>query len=243
MPKRCIIIEDQLPAQRILTRYLQEVPELELLATFTDPLEGLAYMRQETVDLLFLDVNLPKLSGMEFLKIMPYQPKVILTTAYSEYALEGYEYSVVDYLLKPISLERFMKAIGKVIAPEKTQEASSPPDNAGMTAQAPPTYLFVKSDRSIIKLTLSDLTHIKAEDDYTRVYTRGKAHFLSYNLKYWEETLPAPTFTRIHKSYMVNLDYIDKVEGNQVFVQAVEAALPVGRSYRSTLIERLNVRE
>ena len=110
MAVKCIIIEDQLPAQRILKRYVEDIPELELSGAFTDPLAGLAFLRQNTIGLVFLDIHLPKISGIEFLKLLPYKPKVILTTAFSEYALEGYEYDVTDYLLKPISFERFLKA-------------------------------------------------------------------------------------------------------------------------------------
>ena len=240
MPLSCIIIEDQVPAQRILKRYVAEVPELTLLDTFTDPLAGLAFMRQQQVDLLFLDINLPKISGMEFLKILPYRPKVILTTAYSDYALQGYEYEVVDYLLKPISLERFLKAVSKVI---RREEPASPQPSAAAPPAEEPSYLFVKSDRSIIKLRLDELIYIKAEDDYTRVHTRDKKYFLSYNLKYWEETLPPRRFARIHKSYLANLAYVERIEGNQVFLQGVEAAIPIGRSYRSDFLQRLNLSE
>ncbi len=111
----CIIIEDQLPAQRILQRYIGDIGELELLGSFTDPLAALEFLRNEPVELIFLDIHLPKISGMDFLKILPYKPKVILTTAFSEYALEGYEYDITDYLLKPIPFERFVKAVSKVI--------------------------------------------------------------------------------------------------------------------------------
>lgn len=242
MSYRCLIIEDQLPAQRILQRYIGEVPELELLGSYTDPLTALAYLREHEVDLLFLDIHLPKLSGMDFLKVLPYQPKVILTTAFSEYALEGYEYSVVDYLLKPISFERFLKAVLKVIQngatspPEKTLDQPADPAPPREKETSDP-YLFVKSDRTIIKLSIAEIIYIKSEEDFTHVYTEDKHHFLSYTLKFWEETLPASSFCRIHKSYLVNIDYVDKIEGNQVFTKL--ETLPVGRSYREAFMNRI----
>jgi DNA-binding LytR/AlgR family response regulator len=242
MAYRCLIVEDQVPAQRILQRYIAEVPELELLGSYTDPLSALAFLREKEVDILFLDIHLPKLSGMDFLKVLPYQPKVILTTAFSEYALEGYEYSVVDYLLKPISFERFLKAVLKVIQSDPALPADATPAEAAPQDTAPPAsetppHLFVKSDRTIIKLSVADIIYIKAEEDFTHVYTEGKNHFLSYTLKFWEETLPSDRFCRIHKSYIVNIDYIDKIEGNQVFTKL--EALPIGRSYRDAFMSKI----
>jgi DNA-binding LytR/AlgR family response regulator len=238
----CIIIEDQLPAQRILIRYIDDIPELALSGTFTDPLAALAFLRLQTVDLIFLDIHLPKISGMEFLKILPYRPKVILTTAFSEYALEGYEFDVVDYLLKPIPFERFLKAVSKVIYPQEaipaTPAAAAPPLN-----QATNNYVFVKSDRTIVKIILDSLIYIKAEGDYTRVFTEGKNYFLSYTLKYWLDVLPTQNFSRIHKSYIINIAFVEKIEGNQVFIAKEKKALPIGRSFREDFMRRIDLKE
>lgn len=235
---RCLIIEDQLPAQRILERYINDIPNLELVGSFTDPLAALDFIRKAQVDLLFLDIHLPKLSGMDFLKILPYQPRVILTTAFSEYALEGYEYSVVDYLLKPISFERFLKAVSKVLHPangaSEAPTVTPPPSSA---AESSEPYLFVKSDRALLKLTLADIIYIKAEEDFSYVYTADNHHFLSYTLKFWEETLPAHQFCRIHRSYLVQLAHINRIEANQVFTSL--ATLPIGRSYREHFMQRI----
>ncbi len=233
MKCRCLIIEDQLPAQRILERYINELPNLELMGSYTDPLAALDYLRDHPVDLLFLDIHLPKLSGMDFIKVLPYRPRIILTTAFSEYALEGYEYSVVDYLLKPISFERFLKAVTKVLHP-----TNAPPE---VPSSAPPavadpadSYLFVKSDRALLKLDLKKIVYIKAEEDFSYVYLTDTHHFLSYTLKFWEETLPSNRFCRIHRSYMVHLDYVERIEANQVFTSL--ATLPIGRSYRESFL-------
>ena len=241
MAVRCIIIEDQLPAQRILQRYIEDVEGLQLEGSFTDPLAAMEFLHRNTIDLLFLDIHLPKLSGLEFLKLLPYQPKVILTTAFSEYALEGYEYNVVDYLLKPISFERFLKAVTKVLYPADTpaREPVATPEQPA--ANGPATeFAFVKSDRVILKIEFADIMYIKSEDDYTWVVTPQKNHFLSYSLKYWLDLLPADRFCQIHKSYIVNLRCIERIEGNMVFT--AKERLPIGRSYREGFMERIDLK-
>lgn len=240
MTTHCIIIEDQRPAQRILQRYIDDIAGLELDGSFSDPLTALDFLREHTVDLIFLDIHLPKLSGMDFLKILPYKPKVILTTAFPEYALEGYEFDVVDYLLKPISFERFLKAVSKVIYPAETPRSA--PEQPEITTPSPEhPYVFVKSDKTIIKLSFDEIIYIKADDVYTWVHTTDKKYFLSYSLKYWLEVLPETEFCRIHKSYIVHLVHIDKIEGNRVFT--AEGVLPVGRHYRQEFMERIDLKE
>lgn len=230
---KCIIIEDQLPAQRILKRYIGDVPELTLLRAFTDPLAALAFMKEESIDLIFLDIHLPKISGMDFLKIMPYSCKVILTTAFSEYALEGYEFDVVDYLLKPIPFNRFLKAVSKIIyQTEPTTENPSP-----SLASSPNDFIFVKSDKTILKLDFETIVYIKSEDNFTRVISQHKNYFLSYTLKYWEDVLPTAAFCRIHKSYLVHFKYIEKIEGNQVTTP--KGVLPIGRSYKDNFMKHI----
>ena len=240
MKHKCIIIEDQLPAQRILIRYIEDVPELELVETFTDPVAALAYLRQHPVELIFLDIHLPKLSGMDLLKVLPYKPKVILTTAFSEYALKGYEFDVVDYLLKPISFERFLKAVSKVIYPETGTVA---PPAQSITSAGEQDHIFVKSDRTIVKITFAGIRYIKSDDDYTHVFTEEKHHFLSYTLKYWLDVLPARNFCRIHKSYIINIGLVEKIEGNLVHLAGVPKALPIGRSFRERFMERIDLRD
>ncbi len=243
MALNCIIVEDQLPAQRIISRYIDDIPELKLSGNFTDPLEALAFLRQHTIELIFLDIHLPKLSGMEFMKILPYKPKIILTTAFAEFALQGYEHDVLDYLLKPISFERFLKAVSKVIYAEDLPAASPVLSATQSTDQSVNEYLFVKSDRSIIKIAYRSIRLLKAEGDYTWVFTEGKNHFLSYTLKYWLEVLPTQKFCRIHKSYIINLDFVEKIEGNQVFIANEKEAIPIGRSFREDFLRRIDLKE
>ena len=223
----CLIIEDQPAAQRLLARYVTRTPELTLVGTFGDAVGALAYLRAHPVDVLLLDIQLPQLSGLELLRVLPSQPQVILTTAYAAYALEGYEYSVTDYLLKPISFERFVKAVAKLTPAAPTTE--------------PIDHVFVRDERSLLKLVFRELVYIKAEDDYTRVQTTGRAHLLAYPLKYWVETLPAAEFCQIHRSYVVRLGAVGRVVRNAVHLTARAESLPVGRSYREGFLGRLHL--
>jgi|APTNR8051073442_1049403.scaffolds.fasta_scaffold00664_11 DNA-binding LytR/AlgR family response regulator len=232
----CIIIEDQLPAQRILQRYIGDIGDLELLGSFTDPLAALEFLRDQAVELIFLDIHLPKISGMDFLKILPYKPKVILTTAFSEYALEGYEYDITDYLLKPISFERFVKAVSKVIYHPDPVVADPP---AAEKPAASPGYAFVKSDHVIIKIEFDSIRYIRSEDDFTRIFTTGKNHFLSYTLRFWLDLLPSGDFCRIHKSYIINLRSIEKIAGNEVYIGGER--LPIGRGFREEFMAKLDL--
>ena len=228
----CLIIEDQPAGQRLLARYVAQVPELTLVGTFGDALSALAYLREHAVDVLLLDIQLPQLSGLELLRIMPRQPQVILTTAYAEYALEGYEYNVTDYLLKPISFERFVKAVAKLAVP-----------TAAETTVEPVGHVFVRDDRSLVKVVFEEIDYIGAEDDYTRVQTTARARLLAYTLKFWVDTLPAADFCQIHRSYVVRLGAIARVESNAVYLTGRKEPLPVGRSYRERFLARLKLLE
>lgn len=235
----CIIIEDQLPAQRILARYIEDLSELQLAAAFTDPLEALAFLRREPVPLIFLDIHLPRITGMEFLKILPYKPKVILTTAFTEYALDGYEFEVADYLLKPISFDRFLKAVTRVIYALESVSRNRPPLLSPSAADSP-GFVFLKSDRSIIRIEFSDIFYIKSDDDFTWVFMKEKKHFLSNTLKFWTDILPSDAFVRIHKSFIININYIEKIVGNQVYL--ANERLPVGRSYREAFLTKIDLK-
>ena len=181
----CIIIEDQPPAQRILKKYISDVGSLQLKATFSDALQAMEFLKTEPVELIFLDIHLPKLSGIDFLKNMPNPPQVILTTAFPDYALESYELNVVDYLLKPFSFQRFVKAVSKVA--EKKQPAAPP--EAVAESRIPRREVFIKSGYEFIKITIQDITHIQADADYTELFVAGKKVLSSEPLRYWLENM------------------------------------------------------
>lgn len=229
----CIIIEDQPPAQRILKRYIEDIGSLHLKGTFSNAIEAMAFLKTEAVDLIFLDIHLPKISGIDFLKTMPYPPPVILTTAFPDYALESYDLDVVDYLLKPFTFQRFVKAVSKVPA----RKAVQPPQGMPESGRPVRKDLFIKSGYEHIKISVDDIVYIQSDADYTEIVLSDKKHLSSEPLRYWLEQLPADQFVRIHKSYIVNVAKIVKVSGNRVFLDN-GAAAPIGRAYKEDFADR-----
>lgn len=229
----CIIIEDQPPAQRILKKYIEEVGTLELKGVFSDALTALEFLKNEEIDLIFLDVHLPKLSGIDFLKSLSHSPAIILTTAFSDYALEGYELDIVDYLLKPFSFQRFVKAVFK--ASRLEGHASKEENESGQTSHM--REIFVKSGHEYIRVSLDSLLFIKSDADYTELHTEGKRHLSSEPLKYWHSALDPERFVQIHRSYIVNSSQIEKISGNQIYLKGGEK-LPIGRVYKDDFVKR-----
>lgn len=230
---RCIIIEDQPPAQRVLQKYIGELKSLELKATFADALRAMDYLKTQEVDLIFLDIHLPKISGMDFLKALNKKPHVILTTAFSEYALESYEYHVTDYLLKPFSFERFVMAVSKVPTPS-LQRSSLEKD---LERKAVPDVIFIKSGYEHLKIAVADIFYIQSEADYTEIYTSGEKHLTSHSLKYWLQSLPVDQFAQVHKSYIVNIRQMVKVSGKRIFFDR-ETYVPIGRAFKEGFVEK-----
>ena len=228
----CIIIEDQPPAQRILQKYLEDLGSLHLRGTFSDALQALELLKTEPIDLIFLDIHLPKLSGIDFLKSMPHSPAVILTTAFPDYALESYELNVVDYLLKPFSFQRFVKAVSKV-PPQNSPDPRAEAANAPLTRPE----IFIKAGYEHIRIATDDIVYIKSDADYTEVVLPQKKHLSSEPLRNWLAILDAQRFGRVHKSYIVNTARIVKVLGNQVYMSN-EAVVPIGRAYKDKFAEK-----
>lgn len=232
---RAIIVEDQPPAQRILQKYAEDIGTIEVLGVFSDAIKAMSFLQKETVDLMFLDIHLPKLSGIEFLKSQSHLPQVILTTAFSDYALESYEYQVVDYLLKPFSFARFVQAVQKVetginhtvdMVTSEGEEHSSP------------AFIMLKSGHDLIKIILGDIRYIQSDSDYTEIYTSGGKYLSNNRLKYWNETLPKKEFCQIHKSIIINIAHLTKITGNVVYLG--EKHLSIGRAYKEELLNKLD---
>tara|TARA_R110000744_G_scaffold174583_3_gene293370 strand:- start:971 stop:1678 length:708 start_codon:yes stop_codon:yes gene_type:complete len=223
----CIIIEDQPPAQRVLRKYITDIGYLELKAIFADALLAMNFLKTEPIDLIFLDIHLPKISGIEFLKVVKNKPNVILTTAFSDYALESYEYNVVDYLLKPFSFERFVQAVSKV--PSKITEGVS--SKASIVENKFPDMIFIKSGYEHIKIEVTDIRFIQSDADYTEIITTERKYLSQEPLRYWEGYLDSKKFVRIHKSYILNISKIQKIIGNQVHFEG-NINLPIGRAYK-----------
>jgi two-component system, LytTR family, response regulator len=230
----CVIIEDEPLARNLLSDYVTKVPSLNLVQAFGNPLDALDMLRTQPVDILFLDVQMPQLTGISLLKVLQNKPRVILTTAYSEYALEGYELDVTDYLLKPVTFERFLKAVDKA-----TQRISSEGRTAAVKEiQALPDYVFVKDGTKSVKVMLDEILYVEGLKDYVTIYTRQQKITTLQRMKALEEQLPAEKFIRIHNSYIVAVQAIDVVHKNEVQVGAV--SLPIGDTYRKSFREFLD---
>ncbi len=229
---RCIIIEDQPPAQRVLKKFISDIGNMDLKGTFADALQAMDFLKTKEVDLIFLDIHLPKISGIDFLKALNHKPHVILTTAFSDYALESYEYDVVDYLLKPFSFERFVQAVSKVPVAIRDKKI----DTVAKENNSAPEILFIKSGYEHLRISTDDILFIQSEADYTEIFTSEKKHLTSHSLKYWLQTLPSGQFTQVHKSYIVNTRKILKVSGNSIYLDK-QTFVPIGRAFKEGFVE------
>jgi DNA-binding LytR/AlgR family response regulator len=221
---KSIIVEDQPPAQRILQKYINDFGSIELLATFTDALQAFDYLKTNSVDLIFLDIHLPKLSGIDFLRTLENPPAVILTTAFPDFALESYELNVVDYLLKPFSFARFIKAVSKLDQPKNVE--SSPETNVNS--------IYIKSGHEYHKVLIESIIYINSDRDYTEIHTESGKYLSNNSLKHWEDTFSNNKFIRVHKSYLVNELKITKITATEVELLE-QQGIPIGRAYKKNL--------
>ncbi|MBQ4914714.1 response regulator transcription factor [Maribacter sp. MMG018] len=227
----CIIIEDQPPAQRVLKKFIADMDTLVLKGVFADAIQAMDFLNTQPIDLIFLDIHLPKISGIDFLKTLENRPNVILTTAFSEYALESYDYNVVDYLLKPFSFERFVQAVSKVKLNRLANENNSYPSETR-------DFVFVKSGYELIKVNINDILYIRSDADYTELYTTNKKILSQEPLRYWEKDLNPNKFIRIHRSYIINTSKIEKITGNHVRLNE-HTNLPIGRAYKEKFMKNV----
>ncbi len=223
---KCVIIEDEPLAQDLLKQFVSDHPDLNLLGLFDNPMDAIQFLESNKVDLLLLDINLPKVSGINFYKSLAQKPLVIFTTAYTDYAVEGFEIDAVDYLVKPFPFERFLKAIARI--KEKLNSISRQDDNV----------LVIKSDKKIFRIPYAEVHFIESLRDFVRIHTDDGAIISSDTLKGLMDTLPEITFIRIHKSYIINLGKVDFLEGNQISLG--NKKLPVGQSYREEINKKFN---
>ena len=232
----CLIADDEPIARQIVASYIEQIPHLELVGSCKDAFEVMEELRKQEVDLLFLDINMPKLSGLSLLRSLTKRPQVILTTAYKEYALEGFELAVTDYLLKPFSLERFLQAVQKVEEKRK-QPVVSKSVPASEPAAAAPQHLFVKVDRQMVKVVLAKIRYVSAYGNYIKIHLEQETLLSLQTLGQFLERLPEHQFLQIHKSHLINFRHLQAMEGNRVLVG--EEWLTVGKAYRAQLREKL----
>jgi DNA-binding LytR/AlgR family response regulator len=227
----CIAVDDEPHAIKILSLYIQKIPQLELLASTNSPWEAIQLAQNLQPDILFLDIQMDELTGLQVLDILGHSFKVILTTAYAEYALQGFDYQVSDYLLKPFSFDRFQKAVQKI--EQELSQADVPPTSSTMT------HILIKGDakNKFHRLALVDILYVEGLKNYVQfVGTKEKVITLQ-NLKHLEQLLPNNQFFRIHKSYIINLAHINKIDGNMAYID--DKAIPIGNSYRKSFFERI----
>lgn len=233
---RCLAVDDEAYAVKIIADYISKVPFLTLVGTTTSAIEALTLVQQGGIDLVFLDIQMPDLTGIQFLKLCGSKCKVILTTAYPEYALEGYEHDVIDYLLKPIPFDRFLKAAQKAFNQLQPATVAVPPV---FTAAPPVTapaqeadYMFIKGDskNKFLKVSYDDVLYIEGLKNYVSVFTPGQRLVTYQTSRDLEEQLPKPPFFRVHKSYIVSIDQIRMIDGHTIYIQ--DQAIPIGETYR-----------
>ncbi len=230
---KCIIIEDELPAQRVLKNYIDKLPDLELIASFQSALEANSMLQTPGVEVVFLDINLPDISGIQYIKTLGNAPAIVMTTAYHEHAVASFELDTIcDYLVKPFSFERFLKAVNKI---RKHSIASGVGVNAPEDSQS----LFLNVDKTLHKIEIGTILYIESDKNYVTVVTQnGKFSYLD-SLKNWLGKLPDAKFIQVHKSYIVNYMKIDKMQGN--IVQINNEKVPVGRVYKTALKKKLKL--
>lgn len=227
--KKCIIVDDEPAAHYVLINYIRQNHDLELVFQCYNGIEAMNYLRENQVDLMFLDIDMPEITGLELLKIIPSPPKTILTTAYSEFALESYDYGVIDYLLKPIYFPRFLKSIERFLALYEEKKPTT-------------TNLFVsiKTDGIIMDLDVRTILFAQSYGNYVKIFTTGKTYLASMTTNELEQNLPHESFLRVHKSYIISLEKIEECDRDTVTIH--KEKIPVGITYRRELAERLKAK-
>jgi DNA-binding LytR/AlgR family response regulator len=242
MKIKCLIVDDEPLALDVLETYIERLDNLELVGRCKNAIEAYNKLQNEKIDLLFLDIQMPKLTGIELVKNVHKPPKIIFTTAYREYALEGYELDALDYLLKPISFERFLRAVNKMlqINPKESTVSgitlATAPSSGGINPQEP--FIYLKSDKRMVKIPLKDILYIESLKDYIRVRTTAKEVVSYQKISYLEEKLPEDQFLRIHRSFIVATNKIEAFSATHVEIGGHE--IPIGRNYKNETLRKLS---
>ncbi len=229
----CIIVDDEQHAIDVLEHYVKQIPSLQLLASFTNPLQALDLLNGQQADLLFLDIQMPEISGLDFIRAIQGRSKIILTTAYSEFVTEGFELEVEDYLLKPIPFPRFLKAVQRL---QQAQPSGDTPVDAGID-----DYFFVKTELKgkMLRINFADIDYIESMKNYVAIHHNGIKTMALLTMKDLEERLPAARFLRIHRSFIIAVDKITAIEGNMVLLRNVKESILLGETYRPAFLEKM----
>ena len=219
---KCIIIDDEPLAIEVLKMHLSKFDNVRLVASFTNPLQAFEIIEREKIDFLLIDINMPEINGLEFIKSLSYKPLVVITTAYKEYAVKGYELDVLDYLIKPVSFERFIRMMNKVM--QRLYQEHHFRKNILIEP-----HIFIKSNKKLIKVNLTDILYVESLKDYVKVVTVTGSYLVYKSITAFTEELPESMFLRIHRSFSISLNKITAVNGNQVELN--DKVLPIGRNY------------
>lgn len=228
----CIIVDDEPVARKILHEFVEQVPYLDLQGKFENAMKAEAFLKTNTVDLILLDIEMPKISGLQFLQKLQVESMVILTTAFPQYALEGYELDIIDYLLKPFALNRFLKAV------QKAKDYYQMKYSANTAASS--SYIFIKSEKRIEKIELADILYAESVGNYVSVYTDNKRILAYLTMKSLESQLPLNDFLKVHQSFLVNCSKIEAIEGNEIKMGA--RSIPISRNYRELVMKIIHQR-
>ncbi len=232
MNLKCLIVDDEPIAQNIVKGFINDTPNLEIIGICDNAMEALKILQEHTIDILFLDIEMPKITGLSFLKTLSHPPATIITTAYREFALEGYELDVVDYLLKPFSFERFLKAVNKVNCKSEADHTT--------TKITTKTYEYFKVDRKNVRVNYDEIIYIEGLSNYVKIHLKNEHLVVYHKLVDLEKILPEGQFVRIHKSYIISMDKI-KAYGND-YVEILDQQLSIGNTYKNTFFKLLSLR-
>jgi len=236
MKTKCLVVDDEPLARDLMRSHLEKLDNFEIVAECSDAMKALQALRSHDVDLMFMDIQMPQITGIEFLKTLKNPPRVIFTTAYREYAVDGFELDVVDFLLKPITFERFLKSVNKYF--QVTQEDAAPVhSNSGATIKED-EFIYVKENKKVVKVYINEILYIEGLSEYVQIYTENKKLITKTSMSNMEDKLPQDDFMRIHKSYIVSLNKIEAFTASSIDVPGKE--LPIGRSYKNSVLETLH---
>lgn len=239
MKTKCLVVDDEPLARELIRSHILKLGNFEIVGECSDAIEALRKLRDVKVDLMFMDIHLPQISGFEFLKILKHRPKVIVTTAHSEYALEGFELDIVDFLLKPIAFDRFLKSINKYYESKENEKDNEPVNSSVDISAEEEPYIYVKENKKIIKINLKEILYVEGLSEYVQIYTAKKKIVTKSSLTDLAEKLPVDGFLRIHKSFIVSTSRIEAFTSSVVEVPGKQ--IPIGRSYKNSVLNALQI--
>jgi two-component system, LytTR family, response regulator len=232
-PIRCLIVDDEPPARGVIRHYIEQVPSLSIAGECENAIQAFSFLQQHPVDLIFLDIRMPQLNGNDFLKSLSNAPKVIFTTAFSEYAVEAYELNAIDYLVKPVRFDRFLKAVQKIMTGSNVKIA----DTSYAEEKKDESFVYFRADRKMIKVLLDDILYIESMKDYVKVFTNQAVIITKQSISSVEAMLPEKEFVRVHRSYIVSLKKIKSFTSELMEIEKAE--IPIGKLYRNEVMKML----